>query len=53
MVRLAPPARVPELWLRLIQESCGRALHEIAAVPELRSKIETLSGSAERWLTLM
>lgn len=52
IVTLPPPGILPELWLKVIQELCGTALHEIGALPELRSKMATLSGSAERWLTL-
>lgn len=52
IVTLPPPGIFPELWLKVIQEFCETALHEIGAVPELRSRMETLSGSAERWLTL-
>lgn len=43
-----PPASVPELWLSVIHESCVTACQAIGVLPELRSTIATLFGSAAR-----
>jgi hypothetical protein len=50
--RLCPTARVPELWLRVSQDTEGAADQCSGAWLALRSRICTLSGSAARWLTL-
>ena len=52
IVELPPAGMLPELWLSVIHEFCGVALQAIGLVPALRNRIETLLGSAERWLTL-
>jgi hypothetical protein len=50
--RLCPGASVPELWLSTSQGTEGDADQDSGPVPVSRKRICTLSGSAERWLTL-
>jgi hypothetical protein len=51
-VRDCLASKVPELWLSAIHEFCVVAVHEIDAEPLLRSRIVTVFGSLECWLTL-
>ena len=49
---LWPAASVPECWLNVSQDTDGVADQDNGAVPVLRNRICTLSGSADRWFTL-
>lgn len=49
---LWPAANVPECWLKVSQDTDGVADQDNGAVPVLRNRICTLSGSAARWFTL-
>jgi hypothetical protein len=44
----SPPRNVPALWLSVIQESWTTAVQATGVLPELRSTMVTLFGSAAR-----